>query len=314
MDRYESRAEPERIAGRTEQRGSKMGLPSYGGFLFGIPFVAAGTGVALIGMRVIRVNPNSVHAPYWVLTAFGIVFVLGGLAVWSMAWRQFRENRRRQEIRRGGVHEKILSDYDWQTRGFAVPRWSKFVKSLLTALFLTLFFSIFNFLAFGADGPWLVKCVVIVFDLITAAVWWETSVILGRTLKFGGSRLDFTDFPYRMDRPVTLRWYPANGIDRARKGQFTLRCVKEWYESHGHGKHHSTHLVHEQIWCGIWRLDNPKVFQPGMPIEISYEPPADLPSTQLSADKPVFWEMDIQLDLPGLDFEEVYLVPIYQTD
>jgi hypothetical protein len=31
----------------------------------------------------------------------------------------------------------------------------------------------------------------------------------------------------------------------------------------------------------------------------------------LSAEKPVFWEFEVKLDLPGLDFQETYLVPIY---
>jgi hypothetical protein len=34
-------------------------------------------------------------------------------------------------------------------------------------------------------------------------------------------------------------------------------------------------------------------------------------STRLSADKPLFWELEVKLKLPGLDFSETYLVPIY---
>jgi hypothetical protein len=46
-------------------------------------------------------------------------------------------------------------------------------------------------------------------------------------------------------------------------------------------------------------------------LELRFEPPADGMSTQLSADKPVFWEFEVELDLPGLDFKETYLVPVY---
>lgn len=41
------------------------------------------------------------------------------------------------------------------------------------------------------------------------------------------------------------------------------------------------------------------------------KPPTGLPSTELSADHPVFWELEVALDLPGFDFEERYLVPVY---
>jgi hypothetical protein len=46
-------------------------------------------------------------------------------------------------------------------------------------------------------------------------------------------------------------------------------------------------------------------------VELRYELPADAQPTQLSADTPIFWELEVKLDLPGLDFQEIYLVPIY---
>jgi len=46
-------------------------------------------------------------------------------------------------------------------------------------------------------------------------------------------------------------------------------------------------------------------------LELRSEPPAEAPSTRLSARKPVFWELEVHLDLPGLDFNEICLVPVY---
>jgi hypothetical protein len=39
--------------------------------------------------------------------------------------------------------------------------------------------------------------------------------------------------------------------------------------------------------------------------------PDDARATDLRANRPIFWELEAQLDLPGLDFKETYLVPIY---
>jgi hypothetical protein len=33
--------------------------------------------------------------------------------------------------------------------------------------------------------------------------------------------------------------------------------------------------------------------------------------TRLSADRPLFWELEVKLGLPGVAFNETYLVPIY---
>ena len=66
---------------------------------------------------------------------------------------------------------------------------------------------------------------------------------------------------------------------------------------------------------GSWHLDEARTFESGEEIELRFELPADARSTQLnpgnSAERAVFWELEAKLDLPGLDFEETYLVPIY---
>lgn len=48
-------------------------------------------------------------------------------------------------------------------------------------------------------------------------------------------------------------------------------------------------------------------------MELRCDLPDDALTTQLSADKPVFWELEARLSLPGLDFVETYLVPVYAT-
>jgi len=66
---------------------------------------------------------------------------------------------------------------------------------------------------------------------------------------------------------------------------------------------------------GSWHLDEARTFESGEEIELRFDLPADARSTQLnpgdSAERAVFWELEAKLDLPGLDFEETYLVPIY---
>jgi len=311
LERYESSSGRQRLSGRTEQRGSKTGFPTWGAFAFGGVFVLAGTLILLVGTKGIPVDPKGVHAPYWVLTVFGAVFATAGMLASGMAWRQYTANRRRKEMSQRYTGEAALADYDWDPRGFAVNRWLRPAKALGGAAFLTLFLSIFNYWGFWTQSPWLVKAIVILFDLILLAVWWQACLLLGRAMKFGGSRIEFAEFPYRPAKPIVLRWQPATGIVQARKGTFTLRCVEEWFETHGSGKNRSSRMVHEQIWSGTWLLDREHIFQRGEDIELRFEPGADVLPTNLHADRPVSWELEVKLDLPGLDFEETYLVPVY---
>jgi hypothetical protein len=313
--RLEISTQRKRLVGRTERRGSQTGLPTWGAFVFGGMFVAVGTAILLVGLRVIPVDPQGVHAPWWVLTVMGSVFALAGLAVWSMAARQWRSAKRRREAEQRHPGEPALADYGWDITGFAPSRWSRAAKALAGAGGLTLFLSIFNYWAFFAEGPWMVKGVVTLFDLILIAVWWEACLKVGRAIKFGGLRIEFARFPYRPGEPVVVRWHPADGIVQGRRGSFTLRGVEEWFEHSGSGKNRSAHLVQEEFWRATWQLDEPRLFTRGEILELRFEPPTDAPGTRISSEKakPVFWEFEVKLDLPGLDFEEVYLVPVYGT-
>jgi hypothetical protein len=72
-------------------------------------------------------------------------------------------------------------------------------------------------------------------------------------------------------------------------------------------------LNHEEIWSAKWLLDHPRKLPVKEAVELVYGlPPGALP-TRLSADRPVFWELEVNLEVPGLDFRQTYLVPIYNS-
>lgn len=311
LDRYDSTDARRRLSGRTEPRGTHTGFSTLGAALFGLPFFGMGIFIILVGTKVVAVDPKGVHAPYWVLTVFGSVFAIAGLFVWSMAWRQHAANRRREEAALRHGNEPALVDHAWDVTGYAVARWKPVIKGFIGTLFLTLFLSIFNYWAFFAKGPWMVKAIVILFDAVLVWVWVLAFMRLGRSIKFGVTRIEFMTFPYRPGETAVIRWWPAQGVRVVNQGAFTLRCVEEWYETTGHGKNRSKHLVHEQVWSGTWHVVQVNSVSPGQFVELRYDLPQSAPSTQLCADKPVFWELEVKLEMPGLDFEETYLVPVY---
>jgi hypothetical protein len=290
-----------------------MGLPTWLGFLFGTAFAAAGTYFILLGTKTLPVNPAAVNAPYWLLTVAGASFALGAMAVWGLAWRQFAANRHRLQAARQYPNEPALADYRWHPDGFEVSGWTGAGRVLGLAIGFTIFLSMFNWWAFGAHGPWMIKAMVVLFDGLTLVIWWQAARRIGCALKFGHSRIAFTRFPYRPAEPVIIRWQPSEGISQVNKGTFTLRCVEQWTESHGSGKNRTITLVQEEIWSAKWMLDKPRKLQVKDAVELCYALPPDAQPTRLSAYRPVFWELEVQFDLPGLDFKETYLVPIYEA-
>jgi hypothetical protein len=311
-DCYEvSTAGRRRLSGFLQKRSSRLGMPTWGGFLFGGLFVAVGTAVALAGMKVLPVADRSVHAPYWVLTAFGASFALGGFMVWGMAGKQWAANRSRLEATQQHPNEPALADYPWHPDGFAVSEWTGAAKAAGLAIGLSIFLSMFNWWAFGAHGPWMVKIITGLFDIFGLLMWAKAVQQFLRALKFGTTRITFAHFPCRLPDPVVIRWRPGDGITRMNRGTFTLRCVEEWMETSGVGKNRNSTLVHEEVWSAQGIVEQPRTIPLNDAVELRYEVPADALPTQLSADKPVFWELEVNLDLPGLDFDESYLVPVY---
>ncbi len=197
LGNYTQSTETRRLSGMVEKRGSQMGMSTAGLFLFGVPFTGIGVWVALVGLKIVPVNPSSVHAPYFVLVAFGLVFGLGGLMIWSMAWRQSRANRHRALAQERHVNEPALEDYDWDPRGFRSHCWTRTVKTIGGVGFLALFLSMFNWWAWFASGPWMVKIIVSLFDLVLVYAGWQAVMTFSRAVRFGDSRIEFVHFPYR---------------------------------------------------------------------------------------------------------------------
>jgi hypothetical protein len=308
---YTQSAEKRRLSGMIERRGLQTGLSTLGMLAFGAPFAGFGFFFTLVGMKVVHVNPSTVHAPYWVLTAAGVVFACAGILLWSMAWKQFQSNRRRALLQARHVNEPALEDYDWDPRGFRSHCWARVAKTIAGAGFFAIFLSMFNWWAWFAAGPLMVKIIVSLFDLILIFVCWQAVMAFSRAIKFGNSRLEFVHFPYRASEQIIVRWLTPHGIYRANKGTFTLRCVKEWPQTTGSGSNSSKSIVHEEQWSGTWTQNQPEEFSPGKNVEFAFTPPAGTPITCLSGKETYFWEFEINLDLPGPNFKESYLVPVY---
>ena len=309
--RYESSPGRVRLSGMMERRGSRTPFSGLAALLFGTPFFGAGIFIILVGTKVISVDARTVHVPFWILTAIGMVFAFAGLMIWGMGWTSWRARIRSQQLLKNRSANPALADYPWNPRGFEAERWKRAVTATSAAFLLTLFLAGFNYWAFVDHGPLPLKLIVGLFDLFGVMAWCRAVMLVGRGLKFGGSQISFTSFPYYLGKPIVVHWVPATGITKLRKGTFTLRCVEEFYETTGTGKDGTQTLVHEQRWKGTWFLEQPEAVRPGSKIDFQFDPPEDIPETQLQAARPIFWEFEVILDLPGLDFVEKYLVPIY---
>ena len=304
--------QPKRLQGRHAAVGASSGMSVMGMVLFGVPFVGVGVWVMLVGLEVVPVDPDQVNAPMWVLTVFGLVFLAAGLMLWSMGWKQHRREQRRSNSALQHPNEPAMQDYPWDQTGYSPQRWQQVVKGVGMAVFMTVFLSMFNWWAFWSGSDELIlKIIVSIFNLALIMVWFKAGQSMLHALKFGKTRLEFAQFPYYTGDWFQVKVQLPKGLERVESVQLTFRCVREFYETRGHGKNRSNHLVHEQLWAEEQQLSGAEIGSWPRFLKTTFVIPASAPGSVLAASQPLFWELELQAAVPGLDLKQCYLAPVY---
>lgn len=301
-----------RLKNRNDPVGIHSDFSIKGMFFFGFPFFAVGLFVILIGTEVIAVDPNTVHAPMWVLTTVGAVFLASGLLIWNMGWRHVSLIRRREKLSAKYPNDRAMADYPWERDQYSPLRWRPVRKALGMAVFFVVFASVFNWWAFGSgNSPLFLKLMIGLLDLIVLGVILYCIRTIWHALKFGKTSLKYPYFPIRLGDSVELEIQLPIGLSRAEGATLKLRCIKEFYEISGHGKNRNKRLVHEVLYESVSRLNRTQVEQWPGTLRYSFELPKEAPPTALSSEAPHFWEIELRMDVPGLDLEQRYLLPVY---
>lgn len=293
--------------------GVRTGFPLWGMILFSLPFLGAGLWVLAMGSGWVQVNSSDVHAPLWVLQVFGLCFFGGGCMVLLMAGRQVSLQKRIRQQQRNFPNEPAYRDYPWDPSGFSPPRWKPVLSAWAMALFMSVFLSMFNWWAFFSDdGPLMVKVIVGLFDLILLWVWWHAFSTLLHAVKFGRTRLVFPEFPVHPGQWLKAVVELPPSLTGMESAEMTLRCIREFWETRGTGRNRSKSIVHEQIWAESQQWSGYELGAWPGKIQTTFILPADAPGTCLSEEIPIFWELEVRAEVPGVDLTQRYLVPVYR--
>lgn len=307
--------QPYRLKNRQQEVGYHTASWSTKGyFLFGTPFIGVGAWITCVGLGWVGHDPSKVHAPLWVLAVLGLSFMAAGLFVWNMGIRQLRMERQRNVLRARYPGDKAMDDFPWDRSGYSPPRWEPVRKAWVGLAFMLLFLSGFNWWAFGSGGgPTMVKITIGLFDLFMLWGLYSALRTTWHAIKFAKTRLHFDHFPYCPNEPIELRVHIPSVLRRANKATLHLRGIREFYEVHGSGKNRSKRIVHEAQYEGVQEFSLAQLIQWPDEIRSQWQLPTDAPETDLTAEKPMYWELNLKVDLPGLDLEQHYLVPVYRT-
>lgn len=304
--------ERQRLSGHTPIPATQSG----GGclVLFSLPFIGVGIFATLLSMgKVPLAQGRSEDAPVWIIAAFGSVFSMAGLGV---AWAGLAGMlRARSAARRKEEHplEPWFWDYPWDSRRAESGGPGPAIQGFMFFGFLAAFLSMFNWWAFFSDeGPFPVKLIVSLFDLIAVAVLLGAFYLLFQYFKYGKSRLHFARFPFRPGRSVEAGLEAGSRLSAAPSINLTLRYIEEVMETHGTGKNRSTsqalyclHEVKQELKAGQFDPNS------GMAIPINIRLPDGDYANRLLETPRRYWELEVTAETPGIDYSARFLLPVY---
>lgn len=317
----------------TKKRGSEAALQPYslagftpvGTFLFGTPFLLMGLFVLAAGLGVLPVESEGGPAPMALVAGVGGLFSLVGAGFWvSGAKRLFRQARW-NAVRRTRPGEPWAWDHPWNPVGARHRTSREAFRALVACLFFSAFAAPFHWWAFhSGEGPIPVMAASAFLDLLALACWGGFFYTVGRGLKYGSSFLRYRVFPFFVGERLDA---DLEGLDRLRGFRtltVTLRCVQDRVVRKGNTTSVDAYAVHEEArevspdeiplgpggGAGVFKLFRRAGPAEGLPVSFEL-PPGDL-ETVLSASPARRWEVVVRAETPGIDYEAVFLVPVYR--
>jgi len=276
-----------------------------GAALFSLPFLGIGVFFALMGFEVIPVPGDSkVNAPLWVVGFVGLAFALAGLMLLGHGLRGMRHHARRKHIVQIHPNRPWLADYPWDETGIDSRLGARALQNLFGTTIWFVFLVPFHWWAFlSGEGPLMVQVIVGLFALISVFVLWKAVEGVLQWAKFGRCRLRFRTFPFEPGGKLAVQFSP-NAFDRLKA---TLRFVEERVVQSGSGRNRSSRIVHEALYEDAQELE-PGALNPE--VDIEFELPDELVN-DISGTPIRYWELKIEADVPGVDFEASFPIPVY---
>jgi len=282
--------------------------------LFGLVFIAAGALIVLTSLDVIHTDDADFHAPRELVAAFGMLFFLPGAWMVIHGLMGVARTRRLAAAAQRHLNAAWLYEHPWDRTGQRRSGWRRVGASLIGLTILSVFLAPFHwFLFFTAeDFPVFPQVIMGIFDLILLFIVADLLKRIVQALRYGTTYVRYEHFPYATGGTVRIALGVTRDPPRFDRLTVTLRAVEEVYETSGSGDNRSQKVVayavqqHESV---VTHPHEMPTVQRDAWFEFDVE--RDAPGTDLASRPPKYWELAIHGDAPGVDFEDVFLVPIY---
>ena len=305
----ETRMTPHGKVLQNRQGRSGIALGSACALLIGLPFLAAGVAMILVGLGGFK--PYGDAPPPVVCFGLGGAFALAGLFLCSQGVMGLRRKYRRRRFARQQRGQPWSADHPWDVTGTTDHAGRKLLWPFGISGFLFVFLMPFNYFFFSgasSKAPWFVKTFIGLFDGAFVVMLGYALYCLARYLKYGSSSLRFPRFPFFLGERLEAQFVPPGEVRDCRSMNITLRCIKERFET---DSDNSNVVRCYEIYADTLLVEGDAAAATYPAIPIAFDLPEDAPSTALAERPPVYWEIEIKANVPGIDYRTNLLVPVY---
>jgi hypothetical protein len=300
---------PPRSALRTAGQGSAFGPGfwsrlSKSGAAPLLVFMAAGAGIVLFGLAG-TVGPwkeglqaNGDPRFFLVCMAFGSVFLLISLRMMQLHVTQAKGAESRKQV---DPSQPWTGDHPWRPEGMGPDYAEEGAGSALGRIAFFGLIGLFN-LVFTSPSPWLLRGIVILFDLFALLILWDSLHKIWQSLRHPRPTMRWTTFPVFLGSRLEGVLFSRPALRASGPVKATLRCIQD----SGSSPSSEAFVIYEQareIPSGGDRLAE---------LPIAFDIPTDLPGTDFARDAPTYWQVLLIVPVIGPDFETVFLAPVYE--
>lgn len=290
---------------------SATAINGWSSVFFGVPFLAAGVFIAALALNGSRAGKS---APGWLIeliagTFFsgGTFFVVHGIRGVIRKSAYLREAARRPS-------EPWLYDFHWRREGITFSAFDDMRERLLAAMVWTTFLVPFAWVGMNVHGAWPFLVAVAIFGLLGLVFWFRWAQMVLDLVRYGSSFLSYESLPFALGGTLRARLRSPHHVSAIDELTLTLRCVQEKYVTSGTGENRTTRVVCYEVYKDVTTCNRDRLRGlAGNDIPIEFLLPADEPATNLAATPPVYWEIEARGKARGVNYEAVFLVPVYKA-
>jgi hypothetical protein len=276
---------------------------SQGGGCMLLFFIAVGTGIFLFGAagtwgpykEGLRANGDPRF--FYAMMAFGTVFALIAVRMMQLSLNGVRnQDRSRRKI----AKQPWNSDHPWKPEGQRPDYAGNSGGFFLGHIAFFGLLGLFN-MVFLSPSPWLLRGIVLLFDLLGLAFLIDALHKIWQALRHGRPRMRWTTFPAFLGERLEGVFLMRPALRPRGPMKATLRCVEDVGETSGA----EPFAIYQQV------LEIDAGGDALRELPVSFDIPADLPGTRLHRGDANYWQVVIHAPVTGPDFETVFLAPVY---